>query len=87
MPYTPVDVNRNRLKASAAPKQFDVKPQQDLSLRIYTLELTDDGSPDYSKRVSTPNYTVSMNEGVEWKTLDIIPYQKLSILYSSNTQS
>jgi hypothetical protein len=52
MPYTPIDINRNRLKASAAPSHFTVKPQKDLCLRIYTLDLTDDGSPDYSKRVS-----------------------------------
>jgi len=50
MPYIPIDVNRNRLKASAAPTQFKVKPQYDQSLRIYTLDLTDDGSPEYSKR-------------------------------------
>jgi acyl-CoA-binding protein len=52
MPYTPVDVRRNRLKASAAPKSFKAKPQNDDLLRIYTLELEDDGSPEYSKRVS-----------------------------------
>ncbi|KAG2178648.1 hypothetical protein INT44_001801 [Umbelopsis vinacea] len=50
MPYTPIDANRNRLKASAAPSHFTVRPQKDLCLRIYTLDLTDDGSPDYSKR-------------------------------------
>lgn len=53
MPYTPIDVNRNRLKASAAPSHFTAKPQKDLCLRIYTLDLTDDGSPEYSKRVSS----------------------------------
>lgn len=52
MPYTPVDIRRNRLKASAAPKFFKAKPQNDDLLRIYTLELEDDGSPEYSKRVS-----------------------------------
>ncbi|KAJ2961469.1 hypothetical protein NQZ79_g3219 [Umbelopsis isabellina] len=50
MPYTPVDIRRNRLKASAAPKFFKAKPQNDDLLRIYTLELEDDGSPEYSKR-------------------------------------
>lgn len=68
MPYTPIDVNRNRLKASAAPSHFTVKPQKDLCLRIYTLDLTDDGSPDYSKRVSPFDFNIK-NKNRCWRIL------------------
>ncbi|RUP51574.1 hypothetical protein BC936DRAFT_147290 [Jimgerdemannia flammicorona] len=61
MPYLPYDYQKRRLKDAA--KELSSMPTlPPHTLTMYTLHLSDDGGPDYSKRVSNASHSLATAE-------------------------